>query len=164
MRFMHTPFAPVRSLGRSARKPMQRRRLITGAVLLLGVLTASFGAFVWKRYLEVGRQARESHFVAVYFLAGEASREVDPDGPKNIDDLVRLYGCPESGLLQPFPLGLVYHPQGETFTLEEPTSRRVSIFRSDRLISTDRKWPRWESTGEFARKFSGQEVPPPGYN
>ena len=86
---------------------MQRRRLITGPVLLLGVLTASFGAFVWKRYLEVERQARESRFVAAYFLAEEASREVDPDGPKNIDDLVRLYGCPESGLLQPFPLGLV---------------------------------------------------------
>ena len=143
--------------------PMHRRRVIIGAVLLLGVLSASFGTFVWNRYLEIGRQARESHFVAVYFLAGEASREkIDPDGPNDIHDLLRPFG-PESGLLSPFADGLVYHPRGETFTLEEPTSHRVSLFRSDRLISTDRKWPRWESTGELARKLPGSKVPPPGY-
>lgn len=142
---------------------MHLRRVIIAAVLLLGVLSASFGAFVWSRNLEMGCRERESHFIAAYFLAGEASREVDPDGPKNIDDLMRPCGGFESGLLKPFADGLVYHPQGETFTLEEPSSHRVSLFRSDRLISTDRKWPRWESTGEFARKFPEQKVPPPGY-
>lgn len=142
---------------------MHRRHLITGAVLLLGVLSASIGAFVWRRNLEIGCRERESHFVAAYFLAGEASREVDPDGPKNIDDLMRPYGGSQSGLLKPFVDGLVYHPQGETFTLEEPSSHRVSLFRSDRLISTDRKWPRWESTGEFARKFPEQKAPTTGY-
>lgn len=142
---------------------MNRRRLTIGAVLLLGVLSASSGVFVWNRHLEIERQARESHFIAVHFLATEAAREVDPGGPKIIDDLIRPYGGLESELLKPFADGLLYHPQGETFTLEEPTSHRVSLFRSDRLISTDRKWPRWESSGEFARKSTKQKVPPLGY-
>jgi hypothetical protein len=142
---------------------MHPRRLILVSVLLVGVLSTFFGAFLWNRYLTAVCQERESHFVAIHFLAGEASREADPDGPKNIDDLLRHYDSPESVLLKPFADGLVYRPQGKTFILEEPTSHWISLFRSDRLISTDRKWPRWESTGEFARKFSEQKVPPPGY-
>ena len=142
---------------------MPRRRLITRALLLLGVLSILLGIAVWSRYLEIERQARESHFIAAYFLAGEELKEVDQAASKNIDDLIKSYGGSESALLMPFADGLVYNPQGRKFTLEEPTSRRVSLFRSDRLISTDQKWPRWQATGRLARKFPEQEVPPLGY-
>jgi hypothetical protein len=101
------------------------------------------------------RQERESYFITIHFLAREASIEADSDSPKNITDLVRPYGS-ESELLKPFPDGLVYRPQGEIFILDEPASRWVSLFRKDRLISTNWKWPRWESTGEFARKIPEQ--------
>jgi hypothetical protein len=142
---------------------MQKRRLIIGAFLSIGVLFVCFGSFAWARHLEIERQARESHFIAAYFLVGEALREGDEADPKNINDLIRSYGGSESGLLKPFADGLVYLPQGKTFTLEEPISHSVSFFRRDRLISTEQRWPRWESTGRLAQKFPEQEVPPPGY-
>ncbi len=65
-----------------------------------------------------------------------------------------------SGLMKPFPDGLVYRPQGKSFTLEEPGARWISWLRKDRLVATDRRWPRWESSGEHARKFPEQVIPP----
>lgn len=108
------------------------------------------------------RDQREQHFVSIYFLAGEAMRE-SPDRPENWEDLIRPLSSTDGGIGKPFVDGLVYRPLEATFTLEEPKAHKISLFRSDRLIATERKWPRWELSGKLARKFSGQEVPPPGY-
>jgi hypothetical protein len=138
---------------------MLNHRLLTGVFLLIGVLSVYVGSFVVARHLAIERQARECHFITAYFLAEEALREGDQADPKNIDDLIRSYGGLESGLLKPFVDSLVYNPRGETFTLEEPIARSVSLFRKDRLISTEQKWPQWESTGTLAQKFPEQKVP-----
>jgi hypothetical protein len=118
---------------------------------------------LWEQRLRADRREREAHFVAIHFLAAEANHESDPDGPRDYASLLAPWGGSDSALGSPFADGLDYRPQNGSFTLEEPKARRISLFRVDRLIASDRRWPRWESSGEYARKFPEQEAPPHGY-
>jgi len=81
----------------------------------------------------------------------------------NYEELVRPWSVPNSPLTEPFPKGLVYKPHGSSFTLEEPQARWISLLRKDRLVGSERKWPRRESSGEYAKKMAGSKVPPKGY-
>jgi hypothetical protein len=139
---------------------MHRRRYIIITIFLFGVLLL-IGAYGYNRYLTKERQQRESHFIAIHFLAEERLIEGSSEEPKNLEDLMRPYG--NAVLMKHFPDGLIYHPNQKSFTLEEPNKRRISLFRSDRLVATDRRWPRWEVSGEYAKKMRNQKVPPQGY-
>lgn len=142
----------------------RRRTYILAGIALAGAVALITGLTALSHNLEVQRKERESHFVAIHFLAEEVSQEGNPEGPRDYRRLLEFWGgTAGSSLGDPFVDGLDYRPLGGGFILEEPRRRRVSLLRSDRLIATDRNWPRWESTGEYARKFPGQEVPPPGY-
>ena len=135
------------------------RKATLAAALMFFLISALVGISVWNRHLVAGQQEREGHFIAIHFLAADAAKEEASGEPRDPDDLLKTY----PGLDSAFPEGLLYQAQGVAFTLEESRPRRVSLFRRDRLISTERKWPRWESSGSYARKFPEQKVPPAGY-
>ncbi|MBB5353139.1 hypothetical protein HNR46_003392 [Haloferula luteola] len=118
---------------------------------------------MWQRRLLADRREREAHFVAIHFLAVEARQEADSDGPTDYETLLESWGGPNSELGRPFVEGLDYEPLNGAFSLAEPNPRRVTLLRSDRLIATDQNWPRWEQSGEYARKFPEQDVPPLGF-
>ena len=141
---------------------MSRNRAISVTSFLLGGLLLIAAVFSLNRRLEAERQERESHFIAIHFLAAEATQQGD-DGPKDYEELVRLGSGPNSPLAAPFPDGLIYKPHGSSFTLEEPNARWISLLQRDRLVGSERKWPRWESSGEFAKKMASSKVPPKGY-
>jgi hypothetical protein len=141
---------------------MPHKRAIFFGSLCGGVLLTSAAAFVWSQRLASERQERERHFIAIHFLAAEAAME-DGEDPKDFDGLLRSSGGRTSPLARPFPDGLLYRRNGSSFTLEEPEARRVSLLRTDRLLGSDRSWPRWESSGVPAKKFPEQQVPPSGY-
>lgn len=135
------------------------------AALAIGCGLTCFGWVVWSHRLAAERQSRESHFIAIHFRATELAREDDKRVPKSFDQLVgRLVGGADSGLLKPFPEGLIFRSEGSHFTLEEPRASRISFRRADRLVATDSIWPHWERSGDVARKFQGQEVPAPGHD
>ena len=137
--------------------PMVRKRFI------LPLLVVGGACWFWNHELISERQDRESHFIAVHYLAASAAQENDPHGPTDFDALLAPWGGRGSALGKPFPDGLVYRPRGTSFTLEEPVARLVSLLRKDRLIATERKWPRWESAGDYARKAPGDPVPKQEY-
>jgi hypothetical protein len=141
---------------------MSCKQIIPIAIVLIGALVLLLA--LWNQHLISERRQRESHFIAIHFLAGEQEGEYDPAARNDITELLSPYGGLDSWLTKPFPDELVYVPHGASFTLEEPNPRRISLFRSDRLIATDRKWPRWKSSGEYARKFPDQKVPPKGFD
>ena len=134
------------------------------SILMLAflVLLAVGALFVSDQRLKAQRSEREANFIALHFLAAGEAKEYG-EGSKILENLLRFPGGNRDGLLRPFPQGLVYKPNGGSFTLEEPRGRNISLLKKDRLIGTDRKWPRWESSGEYARKFPEQEVPGKGY-
>ena len=129
--------------------------------LSFAVLLVVMALFVSNRRLAAHRHERESHFVAIHFIAAGAVGE--GEAPKDLEGLLKSYGGEKSPLMKPFPGGLVFRSNGDSFTLEEPWARNVTLLEKDRLIGSDRKWPRWESSGEFARKFPEQQVPASGY-
>lgn len=133
-----------------------------GMALLLGGLLAGGWVVVDQRFAGQKR-ARESHFIAIHVLATDALRERDAAGPLDYDGLLEPWGGRQGGLGKPFPDGLVFRIEKGGFLLEEPGRRRISLFQSDRLMATDRKWPRWETSGELARKWSEQAVPSDGF-
>ena len=141
---------------------MPRNRAIPATSLLLGGLFLLAAVFIWNKRLGDDRQQRESHFIAIHFLAAEATQEGE-DGPKDYEELVSRWSGPNSLLAKPFPDGLVYKPHGSSFTLEEPQARWISLLRKDRLVGSERKWPRWESSREYAKKLACSKVPPKGY-
>lgn len=141
---------------------MTRKRLISIAALALAVLLLAGGVAVLKQRLAAERDERQGDFIAIHFIAVGAASEYG-EMPKDLDGLLEHHGGKHSVLMRPFPDGLVYKTDGDSFTLEEPRARRVSLFKKDRLIGTNRKWPRWEDSGEYARKFPEQEVPASGY-
>ncbi|RYD35738.1 MAG: hypothetical protein EOP85_18780 [Verrucomicrobiaceae bacterium] len=116
---------------------------------------------LWDRHLSNGREERERHFIAVHTIASEASWDAQ-DAPADLAALLDKSAGARS-LMRPFPESLIYRPEGASFTLEEPRARLISWLRRDRLIATDRNWPRWETSGLYARKSSDQEVPPSGF-
>jgi hypothetical protein len=134
------------------------------SILMLAfvVLLAVAGFFAFKPRFAAQTRDRETNFVTIHFLAAKAAEE-DGEGAKDVGELLRSFGDNGSVLLRPFPQGLVYKPNGDSFTLEEPQARSISLLKKDRLIGSDRKWPRWESSGEYARKFPEQQVPGNGY-
>ena len=136
---------------------MLRKRLILPALLMVAA------GWLWNHELVSQREERESHFIAVHYLAASAAQENDPHGPTDFDALLAPWGGSSSELGKPFPDGLVYLPRGTSFTLEEPATRPVSLLRKDRLIATERKWPRWETSEDYARKAPGDQVPKQGY-
>lgn len=107
---------------------------------------------MWSQQLEKVKAERARHFISIYYLAMEASRGADPVGAKNYETLLEPFGGRDSALGKPFSDGLVFRQEGDSFVLEEPKARCVSLFRPDRLVATDRRWPRWEASGEPARK------------
>ena len=135
----------------------KRLMVVMGLLVLLGA-----GAlFLSDQRLKAKRWDREANFVTIHFLVARAAEE-DGEATRDLESLMKLYGA-GGVLMKPFPDGLAYRRDGESFTLEEPRARNVSLLKRDRLIATDRKWPRWERSGEYARKFPGQEVPDRGY-
>lgn len=144
---------------------MSRQRFILRLSLTLVILSALAGAFLRHQYLDSVKREREAYFISIHWLAANAVLEGDPEGPENFDDLIRPYEGMHASIAELYPEGLVYLPQATSFTLEEPSARPVSLFHSDRLIATDKKWPRWEDSGEYANKFpeEGPFVLPPGY-
>lgn len=144
-------------------------RLQSRTLLKIGIsfviLLLLAGALLSNRNLDSVRREREAYFITIHYLAGSILREKGPSDPKNFDDLIRPYDGMHTNLSELFPEGLVYRREGKSFILEEPYAQRVSLFRSDRLIATDKKWPRWERSGEYANKFpeKGPFELPPGY-
>ena len=129
-----------------------------GSLLILVLLIAV--GFIWKRYIEMEVEQRTAHFISLYFIAQSAARtDLDEVRPKNISDLMESRGGLKSPMLAPFPDGLIYEPTEIGFSLREPSPRRVSFFRSDYLVGSDKKWPHWHSTGELIRKFEDQKIP-----
>lgn len=139
-----------------------RKRTFIPIYLFSGIFLFSLATFIWNKRLTANQQEREKHFIAIHFLAAEASRK-GTDVPEDFDGLLSLYGGPTSFLARPFPDGLIYRRHGSSFTLEEPEVRRVSLLRSDRLVGSDQRWPRWERSGELAKKYPEQSVPPNDY-
>jgi len=144
-----------------------RLKLMSGKTIVViafvSVSCAALVLFVWDRNLAAEMRERESNFIAIHFLASEILREGSSAGPRDFGGLLKLHGGPSSTLAKPFPNGLLYHSDKTSFILEEPEARRVSIFRSDRLVATERKWPLWEVAQRYARKFPEQPVPPEGF-
>ncbi|WP_264501768.1 hypothetical protein [Luteolibacter flavescens] len=129
--------------------------------LSLAVLLAVMALFVSNRHLEAHKHERERHFVTIHFIAAGAVG--NGETPKDLEGLLKSVGGETSPLMKPFPGGLVFRSDGDSFTLEEPWARNVTLLEKDRLIGSDRKWPRWQSSGEYGRKFPDQQVPPSGY-
>ena len=134
---------------------------IAVAAMLLGFVV--IGVVVWNQRLDVERRSREAHFVSIHFLVSEAVQEGPEFVREDLNQLLDPFGGLDSGLMEPFADGLLFRPAGQRFVLEEPAERRVSWRSWDRLVATERDWPRWEKSGKLARKFVGQEVPPRGY-
>lgn len=135
----------------------KRATVVTGLLVLSGA-----GAlFVSDQRLKAHRGEREANFVTIHFAVALAADE-EGEGMRDLESVLKLYGA-GTELMKPFPDGLVYKANGESFTLEEPRARSVSLLKRDRLVATEKKWPRWERSGEYARKFPGQEVPGKGY-
>ena len=135
----------------------KRSMVVMGLLVLLGA-----GAlWISDQRLKAKRWEREANFVTLHFLVAIAAEE-EGEATRDLDSLLELYGA-GTVLMRPFPDGLVYQWKGKSFTLEEPRARSVSLLKRDRLIATDRRWPRWERSGEYARKFPGQVVPDRGY-
>ncbi|MEK7951769.1 hypothetical protein WKV53_14725 [Luteolibacter sp. Y139] len=143
---------------------MSRKRRVWMVVLVLAALLLAGGVEIWRQRLVVEREDREAYFVTIHFLAAAAAGEGE-DAPKDLEEVFNGSAGKGGGavLMKHFPDGLVYKADGESFTLEEPRVRYVSLWKKDRLIGTDKRWPRWEGSGEYARKFAGQEVPGSGY-
>lgn len=94
---------------------------------------------------------RERSFIAIHFLVGDAARQGPL--PSDLDTLVDEFSNGAArAILRRFPNGLDYRPAGDRFTLAEPAARRVSLFRSDRLVGSGESWPHWEKSGKPARK------------
>jgi hypothetical protein len=111
-------------------------------------------SFVLHRILNADKLARESYFVSIHMAMLQAQSDGDI---RPLNAILEDYG---PGLLEPFPDGLLYHSDGSSFTLAEPAPCRISLFRKDRLIATDREFPRWEVSHEYATKY-GQKLFPP---
>jgi hypothetical protein len=141
---------------------MSRSRASLIATLVLAALISVAAVFVVNQRLMADRSNRESSFIAIHFIAADAATE-DGDAPENLESLLKHFGGKESVLLKPFPDGLVYQAGGGSFTLEEPRARRITLLKKDRLTGSDRKWPRWESSREYARKYPQQQVPVSGF-
>lgn len=135
-----------------------KRTIATAGVLILA-LAGTF--LVVDQQYRSSRQQRESHFISIHYLATQAMAAEDTGSRMDLEDLIEPYGA--APLLEAFPDGLLYecHPYG--FRLEEPEGRRISCFHTDRLVSTETDWPRWESSGELAKKSANHVVPPSGY-
>jgi len=113
-------------------------------------VTAAAG-LMWQRHVRNERQQRESHFISIHFLVTDPTRD-SRDFPKTLPE-VFLSSSDETGLMSPFPDGLIYKPDGTTFLLAEPKPRFVSLFRKDSLVADDKNAPHWESSGKPANKF-----------
>lgn len=137
---------------------MPRKSKLILAISILLLVGVAAGWMENKRLI-AQKQQRERHMVVVYYLALMSDSKHPRTYATNLDGTVQEFGAAVSALLKPFPDSPVYHGSGKTFTLEEPRPRRVSLFHSDRLIATESKWPRWEYSGEYARKFPEQEIP-----
>jgi len=140
---------------------MKRKRLFRIPSSVMLVLSLGAALYIRSQQISASRHERESTFIMLRFMIAAALE--DGDAPKDFDSFLQPFGGRQSGLLKSFPDGLVYKTDGSSFTLEEPRPREVELFKKDRLIASERKWPRWESSGEYARKFAGQEVPASGY-
>ena len=135
---------------------MPRKRAILIATLVLAALLCVGAVSITQQRLGADRDARERNIIAIHFLAAQAN--YDGERATDIDGLLKHFGGKDSVLMRPFPDGLVYKADSDSFTLEEPRPRRISLFKKDRLIATNHKWPRWESSGEYARKFPEEVV------
>ena len=139
---------------------MSGKRLMVVMGLLVSVGAGAL--FISDQRLKALKREREAHFLTLLSMA-EYGAEENGAEENVLENVLKSSGGNDYRFLKPFPDGIVYKTNGKSFTLEEPGTRFVSLLKKDRLIATDRKWPRWESSGEYARKFPGQEVPGKGY-
>jgi len=96
---------------------------------------------------------REAWFISTYYAAMCPLSEVPPDNPpRTLSDLLKKYTDCESLLMKRFPQGLIYQSTREGFVLEEPTLHFISLFERDRLVSTEKQFPRWEKSHKLATK------------
>jgi hypothetical protein len=138
-------------------------RLRENRKAILGLLIGSgfiFATWILNHRIRTDSEARERHFVAVYFIAMEATKELGDTAPKTIEELLAGAECgANSVLLKPFCYGLKYRFVDGGFELNEPTKGFVTLLQRDRLIASYHTWPHWESSGCNACKFSGQQIP-----
>lgn len=131
-------------------------------LILLLLLIFAVG-WVFDRRIRADAETRASSFIATHFLAMETLSDSLAESPQDISELSeRFGGSMNSVILATFPGGLDFHTHPRGFDLAEPKPRRISLFRSDRLVASDTEWPHWEKSGTKAWKYEGQEIPP-GY-
>ena len=132
-------------------------RVVACIALILGLSSL----YIVDRSIRGASSDREAWFISAHFVAMcPLSEETPDDPPRTLSDLLKEYTDCEALMMKRFPQGLVYHPTNKGFVLDEPTPRYVSLFYRDRLVSTEKKWPRWEKSHKIATKFPGQQVPP----
>jgi hypothetical protein len=136
------------------KRPSGSRFLLAILIVILGL---GSGGAILHQHLKARTASRESSFIAIHYLV--AAMMDEGQSPNGLDAVFTDYGEAGGGLLKDFPQGLVFHREGRKFRLEENDASRVSLFRSDRLVATDELWPRWERSGELAKKFESQKVP-----
>ncbi|NWK57636.1 hypothetical protein HW115_18610 [Verrucomicrobiaceae bacterium N1E253] len=133
---------------------MKKRVSIVIGVLLFVVL----GITIYNQNLKAKATDREATIVSIYYLAICSLDEDSASRPQNIEELLVHYGGSDSVLLEPFEDGLSFELTETGFILAEPKAQRISLFKRDRIVADERKWPHWKASGEYARKHG---VKPP---
>ena len=113
-----------------------RHKTIVAVLLLSCLLICTLTELVWNHKSSHQRLDRESYSVSIHMAMLTALSDNDA---RPLNAILKDYG---PGLLKPFPDGLLYHSDGSSFTLAEPSSRPISFFRKDRLVVTDQESPR----------------------
>lgn len=121
-------------------------RVIFSATFLLIVVSV---LAVLDRRLRANAANRASMFISIDWLI---KREMDSgEAPRSLAGIAdRTFSGSYEAM---FPGGLVYTPSnGDRYRLEQRQSSFVSLFRRDRLVSSDVESPRYES-GRHVSKY-----------
>ncbi|MCW1917117.1 hypothetical protein OJ996_26255 [Luteolibacter sp. GHJ8] len=124
-------------------------------VILLAAIALMASARWRDRHLQRQAKYREAHFLSIHAkLSTELRYKRIPHGS---DAKRALQAAMNPKLaeffLTPFPQGLKLDSREDgSFTLEEARPRLVSLFSSDRLVSTASTAPHWERSGKRATK------------
>lgn len=120
-------------------------------VATLVVVALLFWCYQRDQQLHAKAEEREAYFLSVYSVTMEAMME---EPVENFNELARHPNAAAfmPTLLRPFPQGLELQRHGDDWILAEPTPRKVSLFRQDRLVGSVKDFPHWERSGKRATK------------
>jgi hypothetical protein len=125
------------------RRAKKRVLWLTSLVLLGGLAWLIFQSR--DQRLRTEAQNRESYFVELHCMIVCSYMAERNEAPESLDDA--LAPVPSSPLVKPFHGNIAYKRTGEdTFVLEEPEERWVSLTRKDRMVG-DAKGCHWEKSG-----------------